>query len=576
MQEGAFRQMRRKYRHGNKLIKGMYFLGLIGMILLIVFIYFGKNTNNIKKDYDFENIEKYWHLTKQGTENIDFTSLGSYMDEKKGVLSLYYQIPDLEDKQTLVYRSKDVYTKVLVEGQQIYETKVYESPYYNRSPGNIWNRIDIERRYGGKCLELQVYMVYDTNAITVDYIHLGDEADIIHSIVSVKLMAVFLSILVILIGIVMIFMQMVPVFQRKNKNKGIIYLGLYAVLVGCWSLLETNVLQLYMDDVRIVQLLDNMVMIVDNLPLILYLDYYYNLLERTLVRIYAYLQCGYILLCVVMQFSGKIDLHHLLKGAWICTFTNVVLLFACTIYFCYQFIKTNKLDKQVALQLLGILALIVTTFVSATNYTQVDTMDRAQFLRVGMLFFIIFLGISSQVQTYRLMEQGLKYNFVKNLAYSDGLTGVGNRTAYLEKLEKLEQQSENLSLGIVFLDINDLKQVNDQKGHDQGDRLICSAASIIQNTYGKQGKVFRIGGDEFCVLLEGENLDSCYQEATKEFYHAIDELNKEDNLPAILQIAQGFSICRTAKASEVNKAIAEADERMYSDKRRLKQIEKTS
>lgn len=576
MQEGAFRQMRRKYRHGNKLIKGMYFLGLIGMILLIVFIYFGKNTNNIKKNYEFENIEQYWHLTKQGTESIDFTKLGSYMDEEKGVLSLYYQIPELEDKQTLVYRSKDVYTKVLVEGQQIYETKVYESPYYNRSPGNIWNRIDIERSYGGKCLELQVYMVYDTNAITVDYIHLGDEADIIHSIVSDKLMAVFLSILMILIGIVMIFMQMVPVFHRKNRNKGIIYLGLYATLLGGWCLLETNVLQIFMDDVRIVQLLDNMVMIVDNLPLIFYMDYYYNLLKKPLIRIYAYLQVGYILLCVVVQFSGRMDLHHMLKGAWICTFLNVALLFGCAIYFCYQFIKTKKLDKQVAIQLFGILTLTVATFISASNYTQVDTMDRAQFLRVGMLFFIIFFGISSQIRTYQLMEQGLKYDIVKNLAYVDGLTGVGNRTAYLEKLEKLEQQSENLSLGIVFLDINNLKQVNDRQGHDQGDTLICSAANIIQNTYGKQGNVFRIGGDEFCVLLEGEDLDSCYQEATKEFYHAIDELNKEDNLSAILQIAQGFSICRTAKASEVNKAISEADERMYLDKRRLKQIEKTS
>lgn len=568
--------MRKIYKHGDKLIKGMYFLGLTGMILLIVFIYFGKNTENVQKNYEFENIEQYWRLTKQGTEHIDFTRLGSYMDEEKGVLSLYYQIPELDEKQTLVYRSKDVYTKVLADGQQIYETKVYESPYYNHSPGNIWNQIDIDRSYAGKYLELQVYMVYDTSAITIDHILWGDEEDIIHSIISEKLMAAFLSILMILIGIVMIFMQMIPVFQRKNRNKGIIYLGLYAALVGGWCLLETNILQLYMDDVRIVQLLDNMVMVVDNLPLILYLDYYYNLLKKPFIRIYAYLQVGYILLCVVVQFSGKMDLHHMLKGAWICTFLNVALLFACAIYFCYQFIKTKKLDKQVAIQLFGILALAVATFISASNYTQVDTMDRAQFLRAGMLFFIIFFGISSQIRTYQLMEQGLKYNIVKNLAYVDGLTGVGNRTAYLEKLEKLEQQAEDLSLGIVFLDINNLKQVNDQQGHEQGDRLICTAAHIIQNTYGKQGKVFRIGGDEFCVLLEGRDLDRCYQDATKEFYHAIDEVNKEDDLRVIVQIAQGFSLCTTAKATEVNKAIAQADERMYSDKRRLKQIEKTS
>ena len=177
----------------------MYFLGLIGMILIIAFIYFGKNTENVERIYEFENIEKYWCLSKQGTEKIDFTRLGSYMDEEKGMLSLYYQIPELEEKQTLVYRSKDVYTKVLVDEQQIYETKVYESPYYNRSPGNMWNQITIDRSYGGKCLELQVYMVYDTNAITIDHVLWGDEEDIIHSIVSDKLMDSFLSILMILI-----------------------------------------------------------------------------------------------------------------------------------------------------------------------------------------------------------------------------------------------------------------------------------------------------------------------------------------------------------------------------------------
>lgn len=568
--------MRKRYKYGEILIKGMYFLGLIGMILIIAFIYFGKNTENVERVYEFENIEKYWRLSKQGTEKIDFTRLGSYMDEEKGILSLYYQIPELEEKQTLVYRSKDIYTKVLVDGQQIYETKVYESPYYNRSPGNIWNQITIDRSYRGKCLELQVYMVYDTNAITIDHVFWGDGEDIIHSIVSDKLMDLFLSILMILIGIIMIFMQIIPFFQRKNKNEGIIYLGLYATLVGFWSLLETNVLQIYMDDVRIVQILDNMVMIVDNLPLILYLDYYYNLLKRPLIRFYAYFQVGYILLCVGVQFSGIKDFHHMLKGAWISTFLNVALLFACAIYFCYQFMKAKKLDKQVAIQLFGILALVIATFISATNYTQVDTMDRAQFLRVGMLFFIIFFGISSQIRTYHLMEQGLKYDIVKNLAYMDGLTGVGNRTAYLEKLEKLKQQDEEISLGIVFLDINNLKQVNDQQGHELGDRLICTAANIIQNTYGRQGEVFRIGGDEFCVLLEGENLENRYQNTTDEFYHAIDEINKEGNLPMKVQIAQGFSVCRDAKASKVNKAISEADERMYSDKRRLKEFGKNS
>ena len=78
----------------------------------------------------------------------------------------------------MVYRSKDVYTRVLAEDKQIYETTVYESRFYNRSPGNLWNMVTIAAEYSSKCLEIQIMMVYDTSAITVDSLYLGDKGDI--------------------------------------------------------------------------------------------------------------------------------------------------------------------------------------------------------------------------------------------------------------------------------------------------------------------------------------------------------------------------------------------------------------
>lgn len=555
----------------NYVIKLTYFAGLLGMILLILGIYFGKDTKDVERVQDFITVDQEWYLDKEQTKKVDLAKLGSYMDEKTGVLSLFYKLPKMKEKETLLYRSKDVYTKVFVGEEQLYETRVYDSRFYNRSPGNLWNRVDIADKYSEQYVEIQIYMVYDTNAITIDYTRLGDAENIIHTIVSDKLEAVFLSCMVIMIGIIMMFMQLVPVYNKNHKNKGIIYLGLYATLVGIWSLLETNIMQLYMDDVRIVQLLDNMVMIVDNIPLLFYLDYHYHLLKRKLIRVYAILQVDYIAICVIMQFTGIRDLHHLLKGAWICSFLNDALLIACAIYFCIRYVRTKKMDMQVGIQLIGILALIITAFISAADYTQADGMDRAQFLRVGMLFFVIFFGISSQLQTYQLIEQGLKYDIVKKLAYLDGLTGVGNRTAYLEHLEKLEESAGQFSLGIVFMDINNLKQANDNEGHDQGDLLILKAAEVIRDTFGKEGEVYRIGGDEFCVLMKGNNLERRYQYAADSFFERVKEVNEEGILPVEFQIAHGFSACYEAKTSTINKAIAEADGRMYSDKARLKE-----
>ena len=132
------------------------------------------------------------------------------MDPESGVLSIYYQLPEMEADISLVYRSKDVYTRVLVEGETIYETAVYESELYNKSPGNLWNVLTINSKYSSKCLELQIFMVYDTNAITVDSLLLGDKAEIILGLFEDNIFGIVVSLLLILTGVVLIVVDILP------------------------------------------------------------------------------------------------------------------------------------------------------------------------------------------------------------------------------------------------------------------------------------------------------------------------------------------------------------------------------
>lgn len=98
------------------------------------------------------------------------------MDENTGLLSMYYLLPELSSDVSLVYRSKDVYTKVLVDGEVIYQTSVYESPLYNKSPGNLWNMLNVSTAYSGKHLEIQIKMVYlDVNDLKKVNDNLGHE-----------------------------------------------------------------------------------------------------------------------------------------------------------------------------------------------------------------------------------------------------------------------------------------------------------------------------------------------------------------------------------------------------------------
>lgn len=101
---------------------------------------------------------------------------------------------------------------------------------------------------------------------------------------------------------------------------------------------------------------------------------------------------------------------------------------------------------------------------------------------------------------------------VERLAFSDPLTGLANRRAVDERLEAaLEKHaSTGQTVSIVLADINRLKQVNDTFGHEAGDRLIVSVAESVSRASGaaENSLAARIGGDEFCIVVDGEPLST--------------------------------------------------------------------
>ena len=203
------------------------------------------------------------------------------------------------------------------------------------------------------------------------------------------------------------------------------------------------------------------------------------------------------------------------------------------------------------------------------KFTSFDTMDRASALRLGILLFIIFFDCGNHLQTSRLVEQGLKYDIVKNLAYSDGLTSIGNRTSFLEKISYYAS-SKVSAIGIVYLDINNLKEINDNRGHEIGDKLIMEAASIIQNSFGNYGDCYRIGGDEFCVLMNETDIQSRYENCREIFYKLIEESHQNNPYGLNIQIAHGFTICDKPTNEKIDHALNIADQAMYKDKEALK------
>ena len=564
--------MNRKYKSRSKTIISTYLLGLLGMLLIIgIIIIDREERSETIQEITYKNVTADWTLDREGLEAADVKKLGEYMDEEKGILSLYYQLPEMNADVSLVYRSKDVYTRVLVGEDVIYETEVYDSKYYNKSPGNLWNVLTVNSKYSGACLELQIIMVYDTDALTVDSMLLGDKADIILGLFADNMYGIVVSLLMILLGVGLIVVDLLPSYGRAKKNHSMLWIGLFALITGGWSLLETNVIQFCVKDMRILQLINNMFIVVDSMPLLLYLNSEYKVFQNRILRILAYINTGYILLCVFIQLEGTWDLHHMLLGGILIMVAIDIVTYIWVTKMLIKLKKENKPIFQCAMQITGLCSLWFFTVFETVRSLNVDRMDRSGLIRVGMLIMCLCFAISSQVETYKIVEQGLKYDLVTKLAYSDGLTGLGNRTAYLEQLDEYVNPESNIkSLGIIYLDVNNLKTVNDNQGHEMGDNLIQIASHIISDSFGHYGKTYRIGGDEFCVFITGINIEEKYKKGLLVFNELITEANLAKWYPYPIQIAHGFSICQEFTRDKIDEAIAIADSEMYHNKQEIK------
>ena len=147
----------------------------------------------------------------------------------------------------------------------------------------------------------------------------------------------------------------------------------------------------------------------------------------------------------------------------------------------------------------------------------------------------------------------------------DALTGVKNRHAYLEAIERLDDESADdaaRKYAITILDVNDLKKVNDTDGHKAGDEYLRDACRVICRIF-KHSPVFRIGGDEFAVISQGDDYDNI-----DELMRQMNERNGEAVRTGGIVIACGMA--KREGDSSTATVVERADGQMYENKRKLK------
>ncbi|MFV0635310.1 GGDEF domain-containing protein [Mitsuokella sp. WILCCON 0060] len=180
-------------------------------------------------------------------------------------------------------------------------------------------------------------------------------------------------------------------------------------------------------------------------------------------------------------------------------------------------------------------------YLGADNYEVSDLINTADILETVSYF------IASKITNHSLMAE------LERLSRYDSLTGLHNRNALIEKMDAVQQSA--CSVGVVYADLNGLKEINDNFGHEAGDRALQRAAAILTECYGVEN-TYRAGGDEFVVLVPLiKKID---------FVNSFKRLREKLEQEKEIFVAVGSDW--TADSRTLNEALRITDRRMYHDK----------
>lgn len=152
-----------------------------------------------------------------------------------------------------------------------------------------------------------------------------------------------------------------------------------------------------------------------------------------------------------------------------------------------------------------------------------------------------------------------------NLATYDALTGVYNRATYITKMDYLLKKRKENTPGLLLIDLDNFKQVNDQFGHVEGDKVLIETARVLSQAVSTEGFVVRFGGDEFAIVLYDTD-DHDIQQLAQTILQKIRSLTYiESDGWAVVTVSMGGAICESVDESELS-LFVRADQALYRSK----------
>ncbi len=440
----------------------------------------------------------------------------------------------------------------------LYQIKKGEG-IFDRTTGAHWNFVQLEQ----KSNDIRIYVkalypqmreyeltFYQGNAFNMFMDHVRDSFD-----------SIFLSVLNMAVGIVLCAYWIV-LRKRLKGGRGLLFFGIFSVLLGLWSLIETTIWQMVVANRPAVSDMGYLVIMMLINPFILFARDFLEVEKKKVSNAIGILSLINIVVITFLHISGIAEFK---KSA----FTTHILLVAGLMYMIAALvirIRKVGMDSRTWVSIVGMTVLVVTCVLDLTAFY--SKIGRANVIsRLGFLLFTLLVGYQTARDTLKQLDQGYEAQLLVEIADRDNLTGLYNRNTY-DKWVKEHPRPEGAT--ILTFDLNHLKKCNDTLGHAMGDLYIKNAARIIDTVFGQKGISYRIGGDEFCTVVGFMMPPGEIGEKFKEL-ESLESKYMPENSAIPLQIAHGYAYFDKYQDSDMEKTRERADKKMYENKKLRKE-----
>ena len=402
------------------------------------------------------------------------------------------------------------------------------------------------------------------NAYTLGTVEIGTRHAIAHDILRKSIFACIMIVTLLILGLGMAAMVIYFAFH-KMMDPRLLAMSLLMLSLAVWAFADSAMPQLLGVSLELSGMVSNLSLAV--LPVSLQFFMWHTCgKHHGGFRILVLMTEINIILQCVLSFTGVLTLHSML-------FMTHIVLGLTVLYSLIVSILESKKGENVWIFRHGVLAmgvLIINYLIVAILYYLEVSAYSGVFLAcsclVVLIFFaMLFMSYMSRLRQHRLQRASMET--YQNLALKDGMTDLSNRRAFEQSMKAYDENPrENPDALLTILDLNGLKKINDELGQSAGDEAILAVADAIKKVYGFYGECFRIGGDEFAVILTDLSRD------VRLLHRQFDAYLESYHMPGDMKLsaAKGSAELydrngRRLTTSEWKQA---ADLAMYSDKQR--------